>query len=283
MKQLIICADMEGASGIFERNREAMHHEEAFPNEGLWRSYGRSALTSDVLAVCEAANEAGADEILLYDGHFAGCAEHNVILERLPGNVRVFDTPARCFYWRRIRGQALWDPWALITVGQHARYGEKDAYFPHTIQSPPLKAFRVNGLHIAEIGTAALSFQGVPYAANIGCTASHREARELSPEVACITVKDKARGWEPSPEETFPIVRQGVKDALLDIAGKPPVRMDGPCRCVLELTEGYAFRAPAHISWKGSFHRERAEWESPTAEIALELFDYVRDCIVKEG
>lgn len=282
MKQLIICADMEGASGIFERSREAMHHEEMFPNETLWRTYGRGALTSDVLAVCEAANEAGADEILLYDGHFAGCAEPNVILERLPGNVRLFDTPERRFYWRRIRGQAQWAPWALVTVGQHARYGEENAYFPHTIQSPPLKAFWINGIHVAETGTAVLSFQGTPYAANVGCAASHREARELSPAVSCITVKDKSRGWEPSPEETFPIIRRGVRDALLDIADRPPVRMEGPCRCALELMEGYAFQAPPQISWKGSFQRTRAEWEAPSVEIAQELFDEVRACIVQE-
>ena len=281
MRQLIICADMEGASGIFEENWEAVCHEEIFPQKRLWREFGRAALTSDVLAVCEAANEAGVEDILLYDGHYAGCAEHNVILERLPRNVRVFDTPERCFYWRRIRGQAQWAPWALVTVGHHARWGEENAYFPHTIQTPPLRAFWMNGLHLAEIGTAVLSFQGTPYAANVGCAASHREARELSPEVSCITVKDKARGWEPSPEETFPLIRQGVGEALRQIGQKTPFRMEGPCQCLLELTEGYRFQAPERLSWKGVFREDQAEWEAPTAEIALELFHYVRDCIVE--
>lgn len=281
MRQLIICADMEGASGIFEENWEAVCHEEIFPQKRLWREFGRAALTSDVLAVCEAANEAGVEDILLYDGHYAGCAEHNVILERLPRNVRVFDTPERCFYWRRIRGQAQWAPWALVTVGQHARWGEENAYFPHTIQTPPLRAFWMNGLHLAEIGTAVLSFQGTPYAANVGCAASHREARELSPEVSCITVKDKARGWEPSPEETFPLIRQGVGEALRQIEQKTPFRMEGPCQCLLELTEGYRFQPPERLSWKGVFREDQAEWEAPTAEIALELFHYVRDCIVE--
>lgn len=281
MRQLIICADMEGASGIFEENWEAVCHEEIFPQKRLWREFGRAALTSDVLAVCEAANEAGVEDILLYDGHYAGCAEHNVILERLPRNVRVFDTPERCFYWRRIRGQAQWAPWALVTVGQHARWGEENAYFPHTIQTPPLRAFWMNGLHLAETGTAVLSFQGTPYAANVGCAASHREARELSPEVSCITVKDKARGWEPSPEETFPLIRQGVGEALRQIEQKTPFRMEGPCQCLLELTEGYRFQPPERLSWKGVFREDQAEWEAPTAEIALELFHYVRDCIVE--
>lgn len=195
MKQLIIVADMEGASGIFERNREASWHEEWGTGTTLWRDYGRDCITSDVLAVCDAANKFGIDEILLYDSHCAGFAEFNVKLEKLPPNVKVFDVPNREFHWRRIRGQALWNPFGIITVGQHARYGEENAYFPHTIQSPPLKAFWVNGKHIAEIGNAVLNFPGTPYIANIGCVASHKEARELSAEVSCITVKDKQKGW----------------------------------------------------------------------------------------
>lgn len=55
-------------------------------------------------------------------------------------------------------GQADWNPYGLITVGQHARYGEPDAYFPHTIQSPPIKELTLNGVHIAEIGMAVLNF-----------------------------------------------------------------------------------------------------------------------------
>lgn len=77
MKQLILISDMEGASGIFEQNRAACFH-----GSQLWREYGRDCMTSDVLAVCEAANACGVDEILFYDSHFAGCPESNVKLDR---------------------------------------------------------------------------------------------------------------------------------------------------------------------------------------------------------
>ena len=75
MKQLTVIADMEGASGIFDSNAEACLHEELYPYNKMWRSYGRSCITSDVLAVCNAAIDAGIDDILLYDMHFAGCTE----------------------------------------------------------------------------------------------------------------------------------------------------------------------------------------------------------------
>ena len=124
MTQLIVCADMEGASGIFDYNRSW------YWNGGDdWRNYGRECITSDVLAVCTAAVDFGIDEILLYDGHFAGNPEFNVLLDKLPKVVRIFDVPNRCFDWRRIRGQAEQEPFGLITVGQHARNGTENWNF----------------------------------------------------------------------------------------------------------------------------------------------------------
>lgn len=276
-RQLVIIADMEGASGIFDGDTDALR-----PGTPRWEAYGRDCLTSDILAVCEAANDCGIEDILLYDGHFAGVPGFNVRLERLPANVRVFDVPDRRFFWRRIRGQAQMEPFGVITVGQHARFGEPNAYFAHTIQSPPIAALWANGLHIAEIGMGVLSFAGAPYLANIGCAASMKEARELSPGVACIAVKDKKRGWEPSPEETRPLIRAGVLAALQSAQARQAVRMDGPCAFAMDLMEGYAFAIPAEISWKGTFAAKRATWEAPTVEIGLELFHPVRAAIVRE-
>ncbi|MCM1054613.1 MAG: M55 family metallopeptidase [Bacteroides sp.] len=280
MKQLIIIADMEGASGIFERNREAMRHEEVFPENTLWRSYGRSCITSDVLAVCRAAMDFGIDEIMLYDMHFAGCAEHNVILEELP-RVKVFDLPDRCCYWSRIRGQAALEPFGIVTVGQHARNGEPDAYFPHTIHTPPIEALYVNGRNISETGEGVMCFEGTPYIANIGCAASHKEARELSPNVSCISVKDKSRSWEPAPEETYPIIYSGVSEALRDYENKTPCVVGPNVQCLMTLTEEYYYDAPKNFPWKGSFEKRKALWEAPDIEAALGLYNYVHQYIKK--
>ena len=232
-KQLIVISDMEGASGIFDSNAQAKAH-----GSESWREYGRLCMTSDVIAVFEAAHACGINDILYYDGHFAGNAEHNVLLQRLPPYVRLFDVPDRCFDWRRIRGQAAQQPFGLITVGQHARYGTPNAYFAHTIQSPPIRAIYANGLHIAEIGQAVLSFSGVRYLANIGCAASHAEALELSETVTTVTVKDKAKGFEPSADETRAIIRAGVKTALGNAMLKKSVSMDGPVALRMDLCDG---------------------------------------------
>ena len=276
MKQLIICADMEGASGIFDRNRSWNWN-----GGDDWRNFGRNCITSDVLSICNAAVDFGISGILLYDGHFAGNPEFNVLLDRLPKIVRVFDVPNRCFDWRRIRGQAEQKPFGLITVGQHARYGTEDAYFPHTIQSPPIKNFCFNGKHIAEIGSAALSFHDVRYLANIGCQASMREALELSERVITIPVKDKKQKWEPSPEETYPLIYNGVLKALNQAECAKGIDLEPPFNFSMEACDGYVFDTNVEISWKGSVAAYKAEWAAPSVEIGIELFNNVRSLIRK--
>lgn len=273
-KQLILISDMEGASGIFEADKKLL-----FNGGDEWRKDGRERMTSDVLAVCEAANEFGIDEILYYDAHFAGNPESNVLLEKLPPNVKIVDTPDRCFDWRRIRGQAQTNPFGLITVGQHARNGEENSYFPHTIQSPPIKGLWLNGIHIAEIGMSVLNFQGVKFIANIGCAASEKEAKELSDEVKHISVKDKSRNWEPSIKETYPIIKEGVLEALKNAEKAKGVVIEPPYNFKLELCKYYYFEEPELISWKGNFHKREASWEAPSVEIGFEIFHHVRNNI----
>jgi len=267
---------MEGASGIFDHNRSAFIHRSP-----LWREYGKKCITSDVLAVCQAANECKIDEILIYDGHFAGDPEYNIIVEELPNNIKLFDTYNRCFYWRRIRGQAALNPFGLITVGQHARYGENNAYFPHTIQSPPIKSLYVNNKNIAEIGMCAYNFCGIKYIANIGCIASMTEAREISQQVTCIPVKDKKRKWEPDYSETFSVIKENVIKAINDIENKEKIEIDEPCFFKMEVCDNFIFKEPEKILWKGTFLDKEAYWEAPTVEIGFELFNNIRSCIIK--
>lgn len=273
-KQLVIISDMEGASELTEI--EPVRH-----GSEQWRSYGRSCLTSDIRAVCDAAVEFGIEEIILYDGHYAGNPEHNVILEQLPPIVRIVDVQDRCFDWRRIRGQTQDDPFGLILVGQHARYSEADGYFAHSIQSPPIKALTFNGLDIAEIGQAVLNFQGVKFLAVAGDEACRREALELSPNVAVIPVKSKPDRWTPSCAETYKLIREGVLNALERREQADAVLSDPPYHFSMELIPGFHYDIPDEFAWKGSFAEQIAYWEAPSVEIGFEIFNFVRAHIKK--
>lgn len=273
-KQIVIISDMEGASGIFDNDQMLLKH-----GSNEWFKIGRTYMTSDLLAVCEAVNEFGVDEIFYYDSHFAGNSEPNVIVESLPDNLVMADVEDRCFYWRRIRGQAEINPIGLITIGQHARNGEKHGYFAHTIQSPPIKEIRLNGIHIAEIGFSVLNFHDVPYVANVGCASSEKEARELNPNVTHLSCKSKEDNWEPSIEVTYSIIKEGIIKALNDLENKTKTILEGPYRFEMTLMDGYYFDQKKSISWKGEVEKDIATWESPDIEIGLELFNYVRELI----
>ena len=61
------------------------------------------------------------------------------------------------------------------------------------------------------------TFHTAAWEQKIRCPAADDLFRvSLSPNVTCITVKDKARAWEPSKEETYPIIYNGVKEAIRD-------------------------------------------------------------------
>jgi len=269
MKQLILVADMEGASGIFENSW-------CWGGEEDWLKHGRDCITSDALAICSAAVDFGIDDILLYDMHEAGNPEFNIKLEKLPSIVRVFDVLDRRFDWRRLRGQAAQRPFGLITFGQHARYGTPDAYMPHTIQSPPIKNIIVNGLHVAEIGNAVLNFYDTPYLANVGCQASMQEALELSEFITTIPVKDKSRNWMPSPEETYPLIYAGVTEALRNADKAKSVKLQPPYLFSMELCDGYQFDTTAEITWKGIVGETKAQWTATNVPMGIEIFNSVR-------
>ena len=83
--------------------------------------------------------------------------------------------------WGRLRGQAAAHPFGIVTVGQHARNGEPNAYLAHTIHTPPIESFWINGIHVAEIGESVLCFSGVPYIANVDARPPIRKPWNYAP------------------------------------------------------------------------------------------------------
>ncbi len=59
--KVFISADIEGCCGVFS-------NIETHKNEAVYAPFAKQ-MTKEVLAICEAAHEAGADEIVVKDGH----------------------------------------------------------------------------------------------------------------------------------------------------------------------------------------------------------------------
>ena len=104
----------------------------------------------------------------------------------------------------------------------------------------------------------------------------------MSPEVSCITVKDKAKHWEPLPEDTYPLIYAGVRKALGDYESKTAFPTLDRYVCKLNLTEDHFFDAPDDFPWKGTFDGRSAQWEAHDIITALSLFWQVHNYIRKQ-
>ena len=219
-RQLYVLGDIEGASGIFPDNRDAMNH-----GSEAWRAQGRSIMTSDVLAVCEAANEFGIDEIILNDAHDNGKRTPNVIPEELPDNVRLVRRP---YLLGKPRHMVQGDPYGIVIVGQHAMAGG-GGFAPHTI-SWQFAEVTINGILVGEIGIELALFMGAPLLAVIGEQRAIDEAHELCPNCVGVPVKSLEQDWLLTPEEAFPRIKAGTfesleqRDAMRGLDLQPPFR-----------------------------------------------------------
>jgi D-aminopeptidase len=275
-KQLYILCDMEGASSISASNRKAMHH-----GSDLWRSEGRAAVTSDVKAVCEAANEFGIDEIVVDDEHDNGKREPNLLVTDLPANVRVLRRPHLPGKARKVvRGK----PFGMIFVGQHAMAGG-GGFAPHSI-APNIGAITLNAIRVGEIGLELATFMNARLLAVVGEEAAVAEARALCPHVVGIPVKSLEKNWFPSAEETRPVIRRRVLDALRTQEEASGLHLAPPYRFTLAPADGYIFdpRKKMPLRWLtrlfffrvygGKLTEREASWETSTVLRGL----YVLHC-----
>lgn len=275
-KQLYILCDMEGASSISASNRKAMHH-----GSDLWRSEGRAAVTSDVKAVCEAANEFGIDEIVVDDEHDNGKREPNLLVTDLPANVRVLRRPHLPGKARKVvRGK----PFGMIFVGQHAMAGG-GGFAPHSI-APNIGAITLNAIRVGEIGLELATFMNAKLLAVVGEEAAVAEARALCPHVVGIPVKSLEKNWFPSAEETRPVIRRRVLDALRTQEEASGLHLAPPYRFTLAPADGYIFdpRKKMPLRWLtrlfffrvygGKLTEREASWETSTVLRGL----YVLHC-----
>jgi D-aminopeptidase len=266
-EQIYILCDMEGASQISPDNKQALYH-----GSELWQKEGRRFVTSDVKAVCEAANEFGIDEILINDEHDYGNREPNLLVRELPGNVRMVRRPHLPGTPRKM---AQKNPYGILIVGQHAMAGGR-GFASHTIQSPPIGEVRLNGFKVGEIGLELALFMDVKFLAITGEEAAVDEARDLCPNVVGVPVKSLEKNWFPPAEETYPLIKDRVLQALRQRERADSFHLDPPYRFSLRVTEGYRYNDKRggllgvltklffHRKYQGRMESQEAFWQAKT-------------------
>lgn len=227
-----ILTDMEGISLVTEWDQVKQGHP-------FYPKY-QEVLALEVNAAIEGAFAAGAERVVVNDGH--GSQDYNLLWDRLHPKAEIErpDSAVNIL-------PSLDDTFhALLMVGYHAMEGAPNAVLAHTQSHTDWRFFEMNGRRYGEIGQMAIIAGdcGVPVAYVSGDAAAVAEARELlGPDLPATVVKwGHARGKARSlhPAESARRIRRDVEQAL-KAPRRAPFAVPGP----YEITVGYKSKEAA--------------------------------------
>jgi D-amino peptidase len=224
--KVFISVDMEGISGI-------VHSDQTTSGTAEYAA-GRKWMAQDVNAAVEGALEAGATEVVVNDSHGS---MRNIDPDDLdPRAILISGSPKPLSMMQGIDASFQ----ACLFIGYHAKAGTEDAILDHTISSSVVRAIRVNGAELPELGlnAAIAGYYGVPVVLVSGDTAVCRQAGEvLGKEVATVAVKEAygrlAAKLVPMGEARR-MIKAGVKDALTKLGRAKPFKIASPYKFELE-------------------------------------------------
>jgi len=176
MKILIAC-DMEGITGV-------TNWDQVDPNHAEYSRF-RRLMTGDVNAAVRGASEAGADEILVTDGHERGT---NILLEELDSRVHLICGDYSPLAMIQGVDQGV-D--GVIFVGYHARAGSQNAILDHTWSSRRVANLWLNDTLVGEYGLngAVAGHFNVPVLMLTGDQTACAQATELLGSIETVVVK----------------------------------------------------------------------------------------------
>ena len=217
--RLYISADLEGIVGVVTRDHLAP--------DGFEYERARVWYSDTVAAACEAAQEAGCDEVVVSDSHGNG---ESLLIERLPDYVQLIRS------WPRplMMMQGVEDgPYlGALLIGYHTGASNPAGILAHTIHASAFQEIRLNGRVMPEAGISAATAgeHGVPILMASGDDHAMTEIAGLIEGIHTVTLK-WSYGTKSSrivmPAVAHERVREGVREALARPA-PPPFRLEPP-------------------------------------------------------
>ena len=210
--KVFISADIEG---IAATNRWAETIGREYP------AYAR-AMTEEVVAACEGAIAAGAEEIVIKDAH--GSAT-NLDLSMLPEQATIIRGWEGHPYMMAQGIDRSFD--AAVFIGYHSAAGSDGNPMSHTMTLAP-QHVRINGKPGSEfmIYSGCATLEGVPTVFLSGDKNLCEEGRALYPWLTTVAVKE-GRGLSTvnmAPKKACRLIREGVEKALRqDLKALKPV------------------------------------------------------------
>ena len=174
--RILIVTDFEGVGGVNDAD------EQLLPGQGRYEET-RRLLTGEVNSAVEGALDAGASEIVIWDGHDGSRALSVDAIHPKAQLIQGKPTPANYYLEdRRYDG--------IIFIGQHAMAGTKDGILAHS-QSFSVQGIHLNGKPVGELGqmAAIAGYFNIPVIMLSGDAAACREMLDLQPKAETVAVK----------------------------------------------------------------------------------------------
>jgi D-amino peptidase len=220
-KTVFVITDAEGVAGICRQEQTEPTNPEL-----------QKLLTGEVNAAVRGFLSAGADEVIVWDGHDGSRTLSAATLDPRARLVMGSLGPTMMLD----RGFA-----AVAFVGQHARANRDKAVMAHSYSSLGIQRILMNGREVGEIETrAALAgWFGIPVVFLSGDEAAAEDLRAIVPEAETAVVKDGLGYYtcvSLAAERAQELIASKAARAFGRIGQIRPYRVDGPVSIEVEYT-----------------------------------------------
>jgi D-amino peptidase len=237
--KVFISVDMEGIWGVVQADQTM--------TDGKDYGLARKWMVQDVNAVIEGLLEAGATEIVVNDSHGG---MRNIIADELnPKAALISGTPKPLSMMQGI--DEHFD--ACLFIGYHAKAGTASAILDHTISGGTVRAIRINGIELPELGLngALAGYFNTPVIMLSGDEETCRQAKAiLGNEIVTVAVKQGIGRYAAKllpVEEARKRLKEGAKEALLNRAKISPFKLKSPLNFELELLNSAQAEMPSQL------------------------------------
>ncbi|HSO12471.1 MAG TPA: M55 family metallopeptidase [Anaerolineales bacterium] len=226
--KILIATDMEGITGVTTWDHVTPGHAEY--------ARFRKLMTQDVNAAIRGALEAGADEVIVADGHWNGS---NILIEELDPRARLNSGSPSPFSMMQGIDETV-D--GVFFVGYHARNGTPNAILDHTWSSKTVANVWLNDILTGEYGlnAAVAGHFGVPVIMASGDQTACAQIVDLLGDMETAVVKQAtgrfaAECLAPSvTQEMIAVAAVRAVEGLMDGDAPDPFVLDTPVRVMVE-------------------------------------------------
>jgi D-amino peptidase len=237
--KVYISVDMEGIWGV-------VHGDHTNSTAGDYQ-HARKWMAEDVRAVVDGLFEAGATEVVVNDSHGG---MRNILAEDFhPRASYISGTPKPLLMMEGVDATFA----ACIFVGYHARAGTAAAILDHTISSATVRAVKINGMEMPELGIngAIAGAFGVPVVMLSGDTETCKQAKAiLGSETVTVGVKEaigRTAARMLPREAVLRMLKDGAKEALAKRAKAVPLKLGPTLNFELEFQTSSMAELPLQV------------------------------------